>query len=82
MNEAPRDEHPTTTRRGFSRRALLGTGAGALAVGAGLGVAGPPAVAALQDTLGDRAPDDVVDFHGEHQAGIVTPAQDRLCFAP
>lgn len=81
MSEAPRDEHPTTTRRGFSRRALLGTGAGALAVGAGLGVAGPPAVAALQDTLGDQAPDDVVDFHGEHQAGIVTPAQDRLCFA-
>ncbi|CAL8898102.1 iron-dependent peroxidase [Kocuria varians] len=82
MGETPRDETPTTpTRRGFSRRALLGTGAGALAVGAGLGAAGRPAVAALEDALGDHEPQDVVDFHGEHQAGIVTPAQDRLCFA-
>ena len=68
-------------RRAVSRRALFGTGAGALAVGAGLGLAGPPAVAAVGDALGTRAPDDVVAFHGAHQAGIVTPAQDRLCFA-
>ena len=62
------------------RRRLLGYGAaGAAAVSAGFAVgqltapepapAGPPP-ASLP-----------VDFHGPHQAGIVTPAQDRLHFA-
>jgi deferrochelatase/peroxidase EfeB len=62
---------------GVSRRSLLGAaGLGALAAGAGGGYA-----------LG-RSDDDVVadpdalpvEFEGKHQAGIVTPAQDRMYF--
>jgi len=67
----------------FSRRRLLVGGAGV--VGAG-------AVSLLAaERIGDNgtrdgtatagAPSDAVPFHGPHQAGIVTPAQDRLYFA-
>ena len=68
-----------TANRPLSRRRLLGVaGVGALAAGAaGAGVL----------TLGDDDPAEAgVDratypFEGEHQAGILTPAQDRLHFA-
>jgi deferrochelatase/peroxidase EfeB len=63
-----------------SRRRLLGVaGAGALAGAAGLGGF---QIADAQEK--GSAPDLAAlsyDFHGEHQAGIVTPAQDRLHFA-
>lgn len=71
----------------FSRRRLLGASAGSAVAGvltgagvayaAGLGgkVASPEA--SRQSTPGTDAP---IDFHGPHQAGIVTPAQDRLHF--
>ncbi len=73
---------PTTppSRSAVSRRGLLGAGAAAVGVGAGLagglglashGSANPTAV---------PAPDRYA-FYGPHQAGIVTPAQDRLHFA-
>ena len=79
-----------TTRRsggdrsaGINRRRLFGLGAagvaGVAAVGAGTFATravleGPrPAAAA---SISDPVP-----FYGEHQAGIVTPAQDRLHFA-
>jgi deferrochelatase/peroxidase EfeB len=53
----------------LSRRALLGVGAaGGLAVA---GVAG----------CGSDRPEARVPFRGRHQAGIATPAQDRLHFA-
>ncbi len=63
-----------------SRRGLLGGGAAAAGV-AGAYVAGHAAA-----TTGDPAPlgDGVASsypFRGAHQAGIVTPAQDRLHFA-
>jgi deferrochelatase/peroxidase EfeB len=67
---------------GLSRRrffGLAGAGtAGVVAAGAAGGVigratAGEPAAAAAAAT-------DAVPFAGEHQAGIVTPAQDRLHF--
>ena len=63
-----------------SRRHLLGVaGAGVLAGAAGAGALG------IASASGDDAaagPGDVsYPFHGEHQAGIVTPAQDRLHFA-
>ena len=65
---------------GVSRRSLLGAGGVGLAAlaagfaggfGTAKAVSGPPEPTAT----------DVVPFHGTHQAGIVTPAQDRLHFA-
>jgi deferrochelatase/peroxidase EfeB len=63
----------------LSRRRLIGVaGAGALAGAAGLGGFG-----VAQARQEDSQPDAGLGypFHGEHQAGIVTPAQDRLHFA-
>jgi deferrochelatase/peroxidase EfeB len=61
------------------RRRLLGlAGAGA----AGLATAGAVG-AALRGSAAPPATDsaaDAVAFYGAHQAGIVTPAQDRLHF--
>jgi deferrochelatase/peroxidase EfeB len=64
---------------GVSRRGLLGgigaAGAGAAAVGFGAGwvaQGGEPEVAGAPTTF---------ELYGEHQAGIVTPVQDRLHFA-
>ncbi len=70
----------TSAESGFSRRKLLGAaGLGALAagaVGAGAGYAvGDKPVQVVPDP--DALP---VPFEGPHQAGIVTPAQDRLYF--
>ena len=66
-----------------SRRGLLGSGAaaagvvGAYAVGReAAGGPGSPAAATPDDAVASSYP-----FRGEHQAGIVTPAQDRLHFA-
>ncbi|WP_026851872.1 iron uptake transporter deferrochelatase/peroxidase subunit [Glaciibacter superstes] len=68
-----------TPSRGMSRRGLLGL-AGATAAGIGLGVAGDrAAIAATGGTEPSVAA--TYPFYGEHQAGIVTPAQDRLHFA-
>ena len=64
-----------TAAVGLSRRSLLGAGVGALAVGAGGGYAVGRHVEVAPDT--DVGP---VEFEGRHQAGIVTPAQDRMYF--
>lgn len=75
---------PTTSssERGLSRRRLLGA-AGAAAVAAG--VAGVAGLNRRNGTNADAAasPSDTgaVSFYGLHQAGIATPAQDRLHFA-
>lgn len=64
---------------GINRRKLFGLGAaGVAAAGAGVLatrnlVEGPPLAAAASTS-------DPVGFYGERQAGIVTPAQDRLHF--
>jgi deferrochelatase/peroxidase EfeB len=74
------DPHDTPRTGAFTRRRLLGAaGAGALAVGA----AGVGGFAYGQQT---EEPPQGVDlarypFEGIHQAGITTPAQDRLHFA-
>ncbi len=68
--------------RGVSRRGLLGA-AGAGVAGLGLGAAGM-AYQDRQSAGAAPAPhpvDRAYPFYGDHQAGIVTPAQDRLHFA-
>ena len=81
----PVDEQQETAQppAGLSRRRLfgwLGAGtAGVLAAGATGGVIGHSTALDTASTSGP-APTDAVAFSGEHQAGIVTPAQDRLHF--
>ncbi|HMS36163.1 MAG TPA: iron uptake transporter deferrochelatase/peroxidase subunit [Arachnia sp.] len=66
-------------RRGLSRRGLLALGGGAgLAAGALAGGLAGPAFTAKTSAATDNLE---YPFHGEHQAGIVTPAQDRMHFA-
>jgi len=62
--------------RRLTRRGLI---AGAGAVGAGLALGGVELERALGDSGGGSAKQ--VPFHGAHQAGIATAAQDRLHFA-
>lgn len=67
----------------MSRRALLGLGGG-LVVGAA--AAGAAATAAVEQARsagasGGSAADRTYPFTGAHQAGVVTPAQDRLYLA-
>ncbi len=64
---------------GLSRRRLLGYAGAGAAIGAA-GFAGGRGTALA--TEGEAGPgSDRHPFHGEHQAGILTPAQDRLHFA-
>lgn len=75
-----REEEPTTegSSHGPSRRAMIGTGAVASAIGiaggftAGRATAAEPAKGATPSPFALR---------GEHQPGITTPVQDRLHFA-
>jgi deferrochelatase/peroxidase EfeB len=64
----------------LSRRGLLGL-AGAGAAGLALGGAGGAAVATAIGDQGSSGAAARYPFFGEHQAGITTPAQDRLHFA-
>ncbi len=73
---SPRSD-PQPTRHGLSRRTLLGAaGVGAAVAGAaGAGVLAGRASAASAPGL-----DKPVPFRGQRQAGIITPAQDRMHF--
>jgi deferrochelatase/peroxidase EfeB len=62
---------------GVSRRRVLGILGGITAGAAGAALLSGRA-AASEAAAGTSTADDVVAFHGEHQAGITTPAQDRL----
>jgi deferrochelatase/peroxidase EfeB len=67
---------------GLSRRALLG-GLGAFGAGAATGVlTGHSAweTSGPSTTAGGAPGEQVVPFYGARQAGIITPAQDRLVF--
>ncbi|MEU5691645.1 iron uptake transporter deferrochelatase/peroxidase subunit [Actinosynnema sp. NPDC020468] len=64
---------------GLPRRRLLGlAGAGVALAGAGAAVGSLASSSPRIETTSALA--DAVPFHGEHQAGIVTPAQDRMHF--
>ena len=76
----PEAGSPTPARGRFSRRRVLGaTGAGV--AGAAVGLAGGIGVARASVQEPAPAGPAVYPFYGEHQAGITTPAQDRLHFA-
>jgi deferrochelatase/peroxidase EfeB len=75
------DEMTEDTPTGLSRRGLLGL-VGAGAAGLALGGGGGAAIAlAASSGAAAGGTSTVYPFFGEHQAGIVTPAQDRLHFA-
>ncbi|HET7398277.1 MAG TPA: iron uptake transporter deferrochelatase/peroxidase subunit [Intrasporangium sp.] len=64
-----------------SRRRLLGASTSAAVVAAAAGLAaGATGGAGPGQASPSAGPDAPIDFHGEHQAGIVTPAQDHLHF--
>src|SRR5690606_9059412 len=64
----------------FSRRGLLGLAA-AGGIGAVAGLAAGAAIVSAPDATGGTPASARYPFFGEHQAGITTPAQDRLHFA-
>ena len=79
---APPPAEPPVRRSAVSRRGLLGA--------AGIGLAGVAAGAAGGFALGSEQPAPAqppmpglrtYPFYGEHQAGILTPMQDRMHFA-
>jgi deferrochelatase/peroxidase EfeB len=81
MSRVTECSEPSPGSSGLSRRALLslaGAGAAGLAIGGGAGAAIAAGVTAAAGTSGTPI---VYPFFGEHQAGITTPAQDRLHFA-
>jgi len=76
---APAVAPPDRGGRRISRRGLLGTaGVGAIAAAGGVGYALGSDKSELQPTSHSAQ---AVAFEGTYQAGIVTPAQDRLHFA-
>jgi deferrochelatase/peroxidase EfeB len=66
-------------RAGVSRRRLLGYAGAGAAIGAAGFAGGMGAAAATDGEAGNGV--DRYEFYGRHQAGVVTPAQDRLHFA-
>lgn len=81
MSSHPNDPVPQqdSTRPGLSRRKLFG------AAGVGAAVVGAAGAGALAGRASAAQPanhlNTAVAFRGEHQAGIVTEAQDRMHFA-
>ncbi len=77
------DGGPQEARRSpLSRRGFLFSGAagvGGVAVGAG--ATGLVTAANADNSPPARPVDDTVSFYGDHQAGIATPAQERMVFA-
>ncbi|SMQ68260.1 iron uptake transporter deferrochelatase/peroxidase subunit [Agreia sp. VKM Ac-1783] len=82
-DERSTEKETTVSPQKLSRRGLLGL-AGAGVVGLGVGVAGDRGVLAASASMtatGSATSNTSYPFHGTHQSGIVTPAQDRLHFA-
>jgi deferrochelatase/peroxidase EfeB len=70
---------PLSRRKLLGGLGLAGTGLalGGASIASGLVPSGTPEASADADSAANRT----YPFFGEHQAGIVTPAQDRLAFA-
>ena len=83
-SSVPAEPGTAATRRvgGFSRRGLLGA-AGAGLAGVAAGAMGARVLDSADSTPADASTPEskTYPFYGTHQAGIVTPAQDRLHFA-
>lgn len=80
MSEPEEDEVPDDGRRGTSRRGLLGAlgaGGAGLIAGAAAGALLTPRTPASSRTE-EITVSDSVSMFGQHQAGISTPAQDRM----
>ncbi|RSS74012.1 iron uptake transporter deferrochelatase/peroxidase subunit [Streptomyces sp. WAC06614] len=72
---------PERTAAAPSRRTVLGWGGAGLALGAAAAGGTVAAVSGGSDHVPAALTGAAVPFHGEHQAGIATPVQDRLHFA-
>ncbi len=70
-----------TTAPGLSRRALLGIGGGVAAVAAAAGFGASRVAAQASAAPAASASPGTYAFTGARQAGVVTPAQDRLYLA-
>lgn len=79
MNEQSEKALPQTTG-GLSRRGMLALFGGG-AAGVALGVGGTTAIRAVTSAADSHNAHLTYEFYGEHQAGVVTPAQDRMHFA-
>lgn len=77
MTDQTGPEDDDSPAPGLSRRGLFGVVGASVVAGAVVGGAGTAGVVAAQPD----GPEAQYPFYGEHQAGIVTPAQDRLHFA-
>lgn len=73
-------ESGEASARGLSRRGLLALVGGG-AAGAAIGAAGTAAILVASGGSDEKSHRLSYPFYGEHQAGIVTPAQDRMHFA-
>ena len=65
----------------LGRRGLLAAAVGTATAGLMAGAAAARGISAVDTAGAGSAPIDAYPFHGEHQAGIITPAQDRMHFA-
>jgi deferrochelatase/peroxidase EfeB len=81
---SPEESDPADPAPAVSRRQVLGglglAGAGA-ALGGVAGVAGGAAIGGSAGAAAAPLSSSTVPFYGRHQAGIITPVQDRLVFA-
>lgn len=76
----PQSPPAGTARGGLSRRGLLGLAGAGAAISAASFTGGRATANDAPAAPAESAPDSY-PFYGGHQAGIVTPAQDRLHFA-